>query len=197
MTAAESALVRADAGPLSRRDLSWWGMCLFIATEATLFAYLIGAYFYVGGLTPTWPPLTPDIKLTGINTIILVVSSGSAILADRAVRRGNIGVTRAWLIVTIVLGGIFLTLQMHEYLTLDFHAQTDAYGSFFYLITGLHGAHVAAGLLMLLYVLVRAFAGHFDAVRNSAVRNAILYWHFVDVVWLVVFTTLYVLPRLG
>ncbi len=80
---------------------------------------------------------------------------------------------------------------------MHFHPQTDAYGSFFYLITGLHGAHVAGGLLMLLYVLVRAFAGHFDAVRHSAVSNAILYWHFVDVVWLFVFTTLYLLPRLS
>ena len=196
MTAPESALVRGDSSALDRRDLSWWGMALFIATEATLFVYLIASYFYVGSSTPTWPPLVPDIQLTGINTILLVLSSGSAIIADHSIKRGRIGLLQSWLVVTIVLGAVFLSLQMHEYLTLDFHAQTDAYGSFFYLITGLHGAHVAAGLLMLLYVLVRAFAGHFDAVRHSAVRNAILYWHFVDIVWLFVFTTLYVLPRL-
>jgi cytochrome c oxidase subunit 3 len=196
MTAPESIPAPTGGGPLDRHDLSWWGMVLFIATEATLFVYLIASYFYVGSSATTWPPLIPDIRITGINTILLLLSSASAIIADRSVKRGRIGALQAWLIVTIVLGAVFLTVQMHEYTTLEFHAQTDAYGSFFYLITGLHGAHVAAGLLMLLYILVRAFAGHFNAVRNSAARNAILYWHFVDVVWLVVFTSLYLLPRL-
>jgi cytochrome c oxidase subunit III len=196
MTAAEFSMVRGDSSALNRRDLSWWGMALFIATEAALFIYLIGGYFYVGSGAAPWPPLVPDIAITGINTVLLILSSGSAILADRAIRRGRTTPLRIWMGVTIALGVTFLVLQLHEYTTLGFRAQTGAYGSFFYLITGLHGAHVAAGLLMLLYVLVRAFAGHFDAVRHSAVRNAILYWHFVDVVWLVVFTTLYVLPRM-
>jgi cytochrome c oxidase subunit III len=196
MTAPESIPVPTGGGPLGRHDLSWWGMVLFIATEASLFVYLIAGYFYVGGSATVWPPVKPDIQITGINTILLLLSSGSAIIADRSVKRGRIGALRGWLIVTIVLGAVFLTLQIHEYGSLAFHPQTSAYGSFFYLITGLHGAHVAAGVLMLMYVLVRAFAGHFDSVHNYAVRNAILYWHFVDVVWLVVFTSLYLLPRL-
>lgn len=195
MTAPERAVVPADMGALDRRDVSWWGMALFIATEAALFVYLIAGYFYVGGGTATWPPLVPSIRITGFNTVLLVLSSGSAILAERSIKRGARAMLRAWLIVTILLGATFLAFQMYEYTTLEIHAQTDAYGSFFYLITGLHGAHVALGLLMLIYVLLRAFAGHFDAVRHSAVRNAILYWHFVDVVWLFVFTTLYMLPR--
>lgn len=195
MTSVESVPVAAGGSALDRRDLSWWGMALFIATEAALFVYLIASYFYVGSAAAHWPPLTPRIGLTAINTILLLVSSGSAILADRSVRRGRIGAFEIWLVVTIILGATFLTVQLHEYGTLDFHAQTNAYGSFFYMITGLHGAHVAAGIIMLVYVLVRAIAGHFDAVRNAAARNAILYWHFVDVVWLVVFTSLYLLPR--
>ncbi len=195
MTAPETALVTSDIGALDRRDVSWWGMSLFIATEAALFVFLIAGYFYVGGGHATWPPVVPSIHITGFNTVILILSSGSAILADRAIRSGNTGLLRAWLTVTILLGLTFLALQIYEYSTLEFHAQSDAYGSFFYLITGLHGAHVALGLLMLLYVLVRAFAGHFDRIHHSAVRNAILYWHFVDVVWLFVFTTLYLLPR--
>lgn len=195
MTAPEVSVVPASMGALDRRDVSWWGMVLFIATEASLFIYLIAGYFYVGGSNPTWPPLVPSIRITGFNTVLLILSSGSAIVAERAIKRGARATLRAWLIVTILLGATFLAFQMYEYTTLEFHAQTDAYGSFFYLITGLHGAHVAMGLLMLLYVLLRAFAGHFDAVRHSAVRNAILYWHFVDVVWLFVFTALYLLPR--
>ena len=196
MTMPETAVVRADMAPLDRRDLSWWGMGLFIASEAVLFVYLIASYFYIGSSAATWPPLTPSIRITGINTILLLLSSGSAIVAERSARRGSMGQLRAWLVVTILLGATFLTLQIYEYSTLEFHAQSDAYGSLFYLITGMHGAHVTMGLLMLLYVLVRAFAGHFDAGRHSAVRNVILYWHFVDVVWLVVFTSLYLLPRM-
>jgi heme/copper-type cytochrome/quinol oxidase subunit 3 len=196
MTAPDSAIVEANASAIDRRDLSWWGMVLFIATEAALFIYLIASYFYVGSSAAAWPPVVPDVKLTAINTVLLVLSSGAAIIADRSVKRGRIALLQLWLAVTIVLGAIFLTVQMHEYTTLAFQPQTGAYGSFFYLITGLHGAHVAAGLLMLLYVLLRAFAGHFDAVRHYAVSNAILYWHFVDVVWLVVFTTLYLFPRI-
>jgi heme/copper-type cytochrome/quinol oxidase subunit 3 len=171
-------------------------MSLFIATEAAVFVYLIASYFYVGGSAATWPPLTPSVRITGFNTILLLLSSGSAIAAEKSVKRNSTGMLRAWLAITIVLGGTFLAFQVYEYTTLEFHPQTDAYGSFFYLITGLHGAHVALGLLMLSYVLLRAFAGHFDSVRHSAVRNAILYWHFVDVVWLVVFTSLYLLPRM-
>lgn len=196
MTAAESSLIRGDEGSLDRRDLSWWGMALFIITEGTLFAYLIASYFYVGSSNPAWPPIVPEIRITAINTALLIISSGCAIMADRSIKRGRTRLLSAWLGVTILLGVIFLALQMHEYTTLTFRPQTDAYGSLFYLITGLHGAHVAAGLLMLLYVLVRALAGHFNAVRHFAVRNAILYWHFVDVVWIVVFTSLYVLPRI-
>ena len=195
MTVPEKAIVPAGIGYLDRKDLSWWGMVLFICTEAALFAYLLASYFYVGGLSATWPPLIPSIRITAPNTVILVLSSGSAILADRSIKRGNQTGLRLWLAVTVALGLVFLGLQLHEYTTLDFHQQTDAYSSFFYLITGLHGAHVALGALMLIYVLLRAFAGHFDSVKRSAVSNAILYWHFVDVVWLVVFSTLYLVPR--
>jgi len=196
MTAAESVPAPTGGGALDRRDLSWWGMALFIATEATLFVYLIASYFYVGGAATRWPPVTPEIRMTAINTVLLLLSSGSAIGADRSVRRGRIGPFKVWLIVTILLGAAFLSLQLYEYTALGFHAQTNAYGSLFYLITGLHGAHVAAGILILFYVLVRAFAGHFGTVHNAAARNAILYWHFVDAVWVVVFTALYLLPRL-
>ena len=195
MTSAESIPAAAGGSALDRHDLSWWGMSLFIATEAALFVYLTASYFYVGSSATTWPPTTPGMGLTAINTILLLVSSGSAIIADRSVQHGRMGSFKVWLTVTIILGATFLTLQLHEFGTLELHPQTNAYGSFFYLITGLHGAHVAAGIMMLVYVLVRAFAGHFDAGKNAAARNAILYWHFVDVVWLVVFTSLYLLPR--
>src|SRR6185437_15845131 len=107
MTAPESIPAPTGGGPLDRHDLSWWGMVLFIAREATLFVYLIASYFYVGSSATTWPPLIPDIRITAINTILLLLSSGSAIIADRSVKRGRIGALQAWLIVTIVLGAVF------------------------------------------------------------------------------------------
>jgi heme/copper-type cytochrome/quinol oxidase subunit 3 len=96
----------------------------------------------------------------------------------------------------VALGILFLALQAVEYGREHASATHDAYGSLFYTITGFHGAHVLVGLVMLVVVLVRALKGHFAAGRHEAVSNAALYWHFVDAVWLAVFTSLYVTPHL-
>lgn len=104
---------------------------------------------------------------------------------------------RIGLLVTLVLGVVFLRIQLHEYQRNHFTPQTDAYGSLFYTITGFHGAHVAVGLLMIAVIQIRAWLGHFGVRRHEAVSNVALYWHFVDIVWLAVFTSLYLSPRLG
>jgi heme/copper-type cytochrome/quinol oxidase subunit 3 len=100
------------------------------------------------------------------------------------------------LAIALVLGSVFLVLQGVEYSRESASATHDAYGSLFYTITGFRGAHVFVGLLMLAVVLVRAWRGHFARRRHEAVTNAALYWHFVDAVWLAVFTSLYVTPHL-
>jgi heme/copper-type cytochrome/quinol oxidase subunit 3 len=190
--------VAAAATPvaLDRRDLSWWGMAGFIITEAFLFAYLLGSYIFLGAQATTWPPPgAPELKLVSINTALLILSSVTAIVAERGIRAGRVGRLRAGLTVSFVLGIIFLSIQGYEYTKLEFHPQSDAYGSLFFTITGMHGAHVFVGLLMLALVLVRSLLGHFTEARHGAVRNAVLYWHFVDVVWLVVFTILYLIPQ--
>ncbi|HEU4648904.1 MAG TPA: cytochrome c oxidase subunit 3 [Gemmatimonadales bacterium] len=174
-----------------------WGMALLIVTEASLFAYLLFSYFYLGSISRApWPLAAPSLRLALPNTIILLVSSATMWWSDRAIRQGRAGRLRAGLLITLVLGIIFLFVQSLEYRAKQFTPTTDAYGSLFFTITGFHGAHVAVGLLMILVVLLRAWLGHFDAEHRLAVTNTAMYWHFVDVVWLAVFTSLYLTPRL-
>jgi heme/copper-type cytochrome/quinol oxidase subunit 3 len=180
------------------RPLGWWGMVLLIATEAALFAYLLFSYFYVGSLGPAWPPTGPrELTLALPNTILLLASSGTMIWAERSARRGRQGGLRLGLLLTFAMGIVFLGIQLREYGQASFTPQTDSYGSLFYTITGFHGAHVLAGLLMLAVIQIRAWLGHFGPRRHEAVSNVALYWHFVDAVWLAVFTSLYLTPRLG
>lgn len=174
----------------------WWGMLLVIATEASFFAYLLFSYFYLASMAGSWPPHgAPELRIAGPNTIILVASSLAMWWGESGIRRGNQGRLRIGLLLTLVLGVVFLSLQAVEYRGLPFTPQSNAYGSLFYTITGFHGAHVAAGLLMNVVVQLRAWLGHFTADQHLAVSNVALYWHFVDVVWLVVFTSLYLSPR--
>ena len=181
------------------RSTGFWGMVLLIATEASLFAYLLFSYFYLGSTaTGPWPPEgPPSLRLVLPNTLVLLLSSGTMYWAESGIRRGVGTRLRAGLVATFVLGAIFLAVQGLEYSKKQITPTTHAYGSLFFTITGFHGAHVAVGLLMIAVVALRAFLGHFDARRHEAVTNVSWYWHFVDLVWLAVFTSLYLSPRLG
>jgi heme/copper-type cytochrome/quinol oxidase subunit 3 len=187
--------------PGASRSPAWWGMLLLIATEATLFALLLVSYFYerFEAVGP-WPPDGADPKLLvpAVMTGLLMLSSIPAYLADSSIRRGEVERLRLYLASTLLLGAAFLALQAWEYsdeLEL-LRPQTNAYGSLFYTITGLHGAHVIVGLLLLGWVLLWAFRGRYGAHRHLAVEISSLYWHFVHVVWLFVFLSLYLSPRL-
>jgi heme/copper-type cytochrome/quinol oxidase subunit 3 len=179
------------------RSLGSWGMVLVITTEAGFFAYFLFAYFYLGSMAHgAWPPAgPPSLALALPNTIILVASSATMWWAESGIRRAAQWRLRAGLALTFVLGAVFLVVQGVEYSHTAFTPQTGAYGSLFFSITGFHGAHVAAGLLMNVFVQARAWAGHFSAGHHVAVSNIAMYWHFVDVVWLVVFSSLYLSPR--
>ncbi|HEX5385748.1 MAG TPA: cytochrome c oxidase subunit 3 [Gemmatimonadales bacterium] len=182
-----------------RHALGWWGMVFLVVNEATFFAYLLFSYFYVASAARgTWPPSgSPELKIALPNTIILLISSGTMVWAERGITRGDQERLRIGLLITFLLGALFIVLQGIEYGNKMFTPQSDVYGSLFFTITGFHGAHVVAGLLMNLFVQVRAWAGHFTARRHLAVSNVALYWHFVDVVWLFVFASLYIAPRLA
>jgi heme/copper-type cytochrome/quinol oxidase subunit 3 len=183
--------------PAGGRPTGWWGMMCLVATEAALFAVLLFSYFYTKAHATTWPPGgPPGIALAAINTVFLLSSSLTMWWATRAIERGNGTGLRVGLAVTLALGVTFACLQRVEWAHLPFAPETDSYGSLFYTITGFHGAHVIVGLLMIAVVLLRALLGHFRAERYLAVRITAIYWHFVDLVWIFVFTSLYLLPRL-
>jgi heme/copper-type cytochrome/quinol oxidase subunit 3 len=175
----------------------WWGMICLVATEAALFAYLLFSYFYIGAQAAQWPPTSPpELRLALPNTIILLVSSGTLLWAESGMKKGQRSRYVLGAAITIVLGIIFLCIQVAEYHGKNFGPTSHAYGSLFFTITGFHFAHVTVGLLMLAEVEIRAMLGHFSAERHLAVRNTSLYWHFVDVVWLCVFFSLYLTPHI-
>ena len=177
----------------------WWGMALLIVTEASLFACLLFSYFYLRTTVPAWPPVgidKPDLLLPLPMAALLLLSSAAYWWAERGIRRGSVGHLEAGLALSFLLGAAFLALQAVEYSHKTFSPQTNAYGSLFFTITGLHGTHVLAGLVMNAVVQVRTWLGHFTARRHAAVENVGLYWHFVDAVWLCVFASLYLSPYL-
>ena len=203
-TAAYDAGARATGDPLpirltGTRSPAWWGTIWFCATEAMLFASFFGAYFFLRGSVAAfgaeggkYVPLTRPL----IMTVLLLSSSVSAWWGESGIRRGDSMRLRIGLAITFLLGVTFLLVQASEYAARETSWTTSAYDSLFITITGFHGAHVAGGLLMNLYVQIRAWLGHFDAERHDAVQNAVLYWHFVDAVWIVILAVLYLSPRL-
>ncbi|MEO7456565.1 MAG: cytochrome c oxidase subunit I [Gemmatimonadaceae bacterium] len=184
-------------GSSGRRSVGWWGMMGLVGTEAAFFSYFLFGYLYLGSISVNpWPTKAPSLPLPIVNTLLLVTSSAVLWWAEAGIRAGRTRRLRAGLAATIVLGAVFLLLQGVEYGREGLSPTHDAYGGLFYAITGFHGLHVFVGLLMLAVVLIRAMRGHFARARHEAVSNVAIYWHFVDVVWLAVFTTLYITPHL-
>jgi heme/copper-type cytochrome/quinol oxidase subunit 3 len=185
--------------PVGHRASAWYGMIFLIATEAALFVYLLFSYFYLASHAPgTWPPSgAPDVLIATINTAVLLASSATAWWGERGIKSGSNARLILGLLLSLVLGAVFVGVQVHEWRAKAFTPATDAYGSLFFTITGLHIAHVVAGLLILACLTLWAAMGRFTASRHLHVTVGLLYWHFVDVVWLVVFTALFLTPRLG
>lgn len=202
MTAVE--VKTAPAGALSTtvtgaRSLGWWGMVMFILTESSLFLALIFSYFYIQIGAPTWPPegiKTPELRLPIIMTVILLTSSAPMFWAEAGIRQGSQGRLRWGLALAFILGAAFLGLQGYEYSNKEFSPQTNAYGSLFFTVTGLHGAHLLVALLLNGVTQARAWLSHFDERRHVAVQNVAMYWHFVDAVWIVILSSLYISPHL-
>ena len=196
----ELALPRHASGTVAP---GWWGMVMLIATEAMLFGSLIAAYFYIRfGSGPVWPPdgiEIPTLELPLIMSVILFSSSIPIHIAERAVKKGRQRTLRWGLLIGFLLGAVFLGIQIGiEYpeKLREFSPTDNAYGSLFYTLTGFHGLHVAIGLAISAWVQVRAWRGAFDEHRHLTVQNFVLYWHFVDVVWLFVLSTIYLSPNL-
>jgi cytochrome c oxidase subunit III len=180
----------------SRVDSRVLGMLLFIASEIMLFGSFFTAYFFirVAGDKP-WPlpPFHLPVFVAGLNTAILVTSSFTMHWALQSIKRGNRAGLQAGLVLTFLMGLTFLLTQMTEYARVGFAPHDGAFGTIFYCLTGLHGAHVFVGLTILLFVTIRAFRGHFSPEHHHGVEIGGIYWHFVDVMWIVVYTTIYIL----
>lgn len=172
------------------------GVITFIASEANFFLLLIFAYVYYHGGTSGGPSAAGslDPRAAGINTVFLLGSSATMWRAERSLRREGASGLPLWLLATIVLGAIFLFGQGREYAHLisqNVTVSRDLFGASFFTLTGFHGLHVLIGLITLSIVFGLALAGDFSKGRSDAVEAVALYWHFVDVVWIVIFSIIY------
>jgi heme/copper-type cytochrome/quinol oxidase subunit 3 len=183
---------------LSNEKLAMW---LFLGTECLLFGGLISTYLLYKSRVPEGAGPAPhdlyDIPFTSVSSFVLLMSSLTMVLAVTAIARGDIRNTRIWLVTTASLGGVFLAGQVYEFTAFVKEGMgftTNVASSAFFTLTGFHGVHVSLGVLMLLSLLLLSFRGKLGPERAEAVEIIGLYWHFVDVVWILIFTVVYLVP---
>lgn len=186
-------------GSAGRKSSGWFGMMTLIATEASLFLYLLFSYFYIdlwssGRFLPKQPP---SFDLSGPGTVILLLSSVVVWWGEKGARKGSARQLSLGLFGGLLLGAGFVSIQLIEWSKKPYRFNSSSYSSLYFTITGFHLAHVLVGILILLLLLVWSLLGYFDSKRHAPVMIGTIYWHFVDAVWLVVFVTIYVTPYLG
>jgi len=177
-------------------DLRIWGLLTFLASESLMFGGFFATYLFFRGITDVWPPEGTDVELflPTINTIILVSSSFVIHFGDTAIKKNDVEGMRRWYKITAVMGAIFLLGQAYEYMTLGYGLRKNVFANCFYLMTGFHGLHVFVGLLLILGVLWRSRRpGHYSSTKHTGIEMAEIYWHFVDIIWIILFSLLYIL----
>ena len=185
-------------GSFGRKSSGWFGVWTLVLTETAIFAYLLFSYFYLASQADGDWPLggVPSLKLALPNTLILLSSSAALIWAERSgARRGRRWQLLCGLALSLILGIVFVIVQLREWQGKPFSVRSGTYGSSYFTVTGFHLAHVIVGLLILFALFIWALRGYFDPQRHAPLTIGAIYWHFVDVVWLIVFTALYVVPR--
>ena len=176
------------------------GMILFVASEAMCFAALFGAYFTIYAAQVVWPPSNipiPELTVPSIATAMLITSIFTLQAGVGAIRRGRTARLNRWLAITVLLGVGFLVLQIYDYAHIGFGIHDGIYASLFYVMTGLHTAHVVGGVLFISLVLGQSATGQLSLERHEPVEAAAIYWHFVDIVWVGLFTVFYLLSQNG
>jgi heme/copper-type cytochrome/quinol oxidase subunit 3 len=174
-------------------------MWLFLASDCLLFGSLISTYVLYRGASvrPPYPAEVFDIPYTSVSSFVLLASSLTMVLALAAIQRGDVGRSRVWLLATAMLGMTFLGGQVYEFTSFvreGLTLRTNVFGTSFYVLTGFHGTHVAIGVVMLLTLFTLSYAGRITQDNALAVELVGLYWHFVDIVWIVIFTVVYLIP---
>ncbi|WP_313954500.1 heme-copper oxidase subunit III [Aulosira sp. FACHB-615] len=172
-----------------------FGFIVFLLSESVIFLSFFAGYIVYKLTTPNWLPAGVEgleVREPAINTVVLVASSFVIYLAERALQRQNLSGFRMYLLATMAMGSYFLAGQAIEWSHLAFGFTSGTFGGMFYLLTGFHGLHVLTGILLQLMILIRSFipgnyeSGHFGVNATS------LFWHFVDVIWIVLFVLLYI-----
>lgn len=175
------------------------GMWLFLGSECLLFGGLISTYMLYRGRTAGGP--TPegafDIPFTSVSSFVLLMSSLTMVLAVSRMQKGDVRRARIWLVTTALLGSTFVGGQVYEFTAFYREGMgytTNLFTSSFYTLTGFHGVHVTVGVIMLLSLVVMIMRNDWGAEKAEAVEIIGLYWHFVDIVWIVIFTLVYLIP---
>jgi heme/copper-type cytochrome/quinol oxidase subunit 3 len=186
----------ATSTGLPNTKLAMW---LFLASDCLLFGALISTYVLYRGasLVGPYPSEVFDIPYTSVSSFVLLASSLTMVLALAAIQRGEMGRMRVWLLATALLGMTFVGGQVYEFTTFyreGLTLSTNLFGTTFYVLTGFHGTHVGVGVLMLLSLVAMSFTGRITPRDTMAVELVGLYWHFVDIVWIVIFTVVYLIP---
>jgi heme/copper-type cytochrome/quinol oxidase subunit 3 len=181
---------------LSNTKLAMW---VYLGSDCLLFGSLISTYLLLRHRSVEGPSAEDvfDIPFTSVSSFVLLMSSLTMALAVASITRGEIQRNRAWLATTAMLGGVFIGGQVYEFTT--FYREglgytTNIFGSAFYTLTGFHGLHVSVGIVMLMSLLVMSLRGNLGPERAEAVEVVGLYWHFVDIVWIIIFTVVYLIP---
>jgi len=177
-------------------DAQTLGMLLFIISEIMVFGGFFTAYFFIRIVNGNpWPAEGEELPqlIAGFNTAVLLSSSVTMHWALEAAKHGNRRGMKLGMLATLLLGSTFLTVQINEYVHLGFAPYNSAQASIFYGLTGLHGAHVFIGLTLLLFATVRVFKGHFTPDEHQGIEVPGIYWHFVDVMWVIVYVSVYIL----
>jgi heme/copper-type cytochrome/quinol oxidase subunit 3 len=186
-------------GPIGRHGIGYWGVGMLVASEAALFAYLLFAYYYTGATAQHGWVLEsrPSLKLALPNTILLLASSLVAWIGERGIldRQRNKALLGFGL--AFIMGSVFAVVQGYEWLSKPFSIGTSSYASLYFVTTGFHMAHVILGLGVLAALFLWTALDYFSPRRRLTISAGVIYWHFVDVVWLFVFSTYYLTPYLG
>jgi heme/copper-type cytochrome/quinol oxidase subunit 3 len=175
------------------------GMWMFLGSEIMFFTALIGSYIILRFARPdAWAPpgQVLNVPVTAVNTFLLICSSVTMVKAFASAQDDKQRALRWWLVATVLIGATFVGVQVYEYQHLigkGFVPSEGLYGSTFYTMTGFHGFHVTVGVICMIFVTWRAFQGKYTAADHRGVEVIGLYWHFVDLVWIILFTIVYLI----